>query len=364
MIANTAASRERVLRTIHHQAPDRVPVNYFANPGVEGRLKKHFGLADDDYEGLPRLLEVDFRGANVPYIGPPLHKPSPKPGVETNPEFGFRTRWVANQSGGYWDYCDYPLADADDETIANWPVPSPDDYDVERGIAQAKRFHDEGFAVTYGNPGIADIMNQTGMLIGFEEMLVRLIDEDEALLSLIDRRLRMQLAVAERLLEGARGCIDIFWMGEDLGTQNGALISLDMYREVLKPRHAWFTDLAKSHGLPTMVHSCGSSSWAYEDLIDIGVKMIDTLQPEAAKMQPAYLKKTFGDRLAFHGCISTAGPLAKGTVEDVRRIVGETLETMMPGGGYCLAPTHLIQDDTPVENVLAMYETAREVGVY
>ena len=81
-------------------------------------------------------------------------------------------------------------------------------------------------------------------------------------------------------------------------------------------------------------------------------------------MEPRYLKTTFGGRLAFHGAISTAGPLATGTVSDVVGTVRETLEIMMPGGGYCLAPTHQIQDNTPTENVLAMYETARTVGTY
>ena len=113
-----------------------------------------------------------------------------------------------------------------------------------------------------------------------------------------------------------------------------------------------------------MVHTCGSSSWAYDDFIEMGVSVVDTLQPEAKNMQPAYLKQRFGGKLAFHGCISTAGPVAYGTVDDVVANVRETLEIMMPGGGYALAPTHQLQDNSPTENVLAMYEAAREYGVY
>jgi uroporphyrinogen decarboxylase len=81
-------------------------------------------------------------------------------------------------------------------------------------------------------------------------------------------------------------------------------------------------------------------------------------------MSPAYLKSRWGDRLTFHGCISTAGPVAYGTVEDVRRNMRETLEVMMPGGGYCMAPTHCLQENSPTENVVAMYEAAREYAVY
>jgi uroporphyrinogen decarboxylase len=96
----------------------------------------------------------------------------------------------------------------------------------------------------------------------------------------------------------------------------------------------------------------------------MGITVIDTLQPEAKDMAPAFLKQRFGKRLSFHGCISTAGPVATGTVEDVIRNVRETLEIMMSGGGYALAPTHMLQDNSPTENVLAMYETARTYGRY
>lgn len=85
---------------------------------------------------------------------------------------------------------------------------------------------------------------------------------------------------------------------------------------------------------------------------------------EARDMSPAYLKKHFGGRLAFHGCISTAGPVAFGTVQDVIKNVKGTLEVMMPGGGYCLAPTHALQDNSPMENVVAMYEAAHQYGKY
>jgi uroporphyrinogen-III decarboxylase len=96
----------------------------------------------------------------------------------------------------------------------------------------------------------------------------------------------------------------------------------------------------------------------------MGITAVDTLQPEAANMSPRYLKERFGGRLAFHGCISTAGPVANGSVADVVEDVRQTLEIMMPGGGYCLAPTHQLQDNSPTENVVAMYRAAREYGKY
>ena len=112
------------------------------------------------------------------------------------------------------------------------------------------------------------------------------------------------------------------------------------------------------------MHTCGSSSWVYEDFLEIGVRGVDTLQPEAANMSPTYLTERFGGRLCFRGCISTAGPLAYGSVAEVERTCKDTLEIMMPHRGYHFAPTHQIQDNTPVENIIAMYNTAHLYGRY
>ncbi|MBI2942216.1 MAG: hypothetical protein HYY04_17445, partial [Chloroflexi bacterium] len=154
------------------------------------------------------------------------------------------------------------------------------------------------------------------------------------------------------------------WLGEDLGTQRGPLISIATFRQHIRPRYERFCALAQAYGVPVMIHTCGSSSWAYEDFIEMGITVVDTLQPEARNMEPEYLKRTFGGRLAFHGCISTAGPVSFGTVQEVVDSCRRTLGVMMPGGGYCFAPTHQLQDNSPTENVLAMYETALRDGVY
>ena len=128
--------------------------------------------------------------------------------------------------------------------------------------------------------------------------------------------------------------------------------------------HKQFCDLAAAHSLPVIVHTCGSSSWAYEDFIEIGVRAVDTLQPEAANMSPRYLVDHFAGRLGFRGCISTAGPLAYGTAAEVERDCRDVLDIMMPARGYHFAPTHQIQDNTPVENIIAMYNTAHQHGCY
>ncbi len=354
------SSRERVLITFARQAADRVPINYLSNPGIHARLLAHFGLKADDYEGLWKALGVDFRGVWVPYVGPKLHPDIPDRHVD--PTWGIRTRWVEHGSGGYWDYCDFPLQYATEEQVAAWPMPSPDDYNY--GVMPEYCRHFGGYAVHVGGAGLGDIINGNGFLRGTEQTLVDLITDDPAGLLLAKRRSEINLEITRRTIEAAQGRIDFLWMGEDLGTQNSPIISLELYRRHLRPLHQQLVDLAKAYNLPVMIHCCGSSSWAFDDFIEMGINVVDTLQPEAKNMAPAYLKKTFGGRLAFHGSISTAGPVTFGSVADVVQDCRQTLEIMMPGGGYCFAPTHCLQDNSPTENVLAMYETAKTHGHY
>jgi uroporphyrinogen decarboxylase len=352
-------AKERVKMAFGHREPDRVPIDYMANPGIDKRLKAHFGLDSDDGEGLRERLNVDFRAVKVPYIGPELHEPLPDRNIDM---WGIRTRWVEHKSGGYWDYCDFPLQNADVEMVKRWPMPDPDDFDYESAAAETRRCSD--FAVVAGDPGFADMINMTGMIRTMEQALVDLMTDEPAGLYLIDRRIEIQLEVLRRFFETADGGVDLLWIGEDLGTQNGPMISPDLYARHFRPRHRRFVDLATSFGIPVMFHSCGSSSWVFEELIDAGVTVIDTLQPEARDMSAESLKTRFGDRLSFHGCISTAGPVAYGRPDEVVANVRETLEIMKDGGGYALAPTHWLQDNSPVENVVAMYEAAVEFGLY
>ena len=351
-------SKERVLLTFSHQEADRVPINYGANPGIDGRLKAHYGLAADDGEGLRRALGVDFRGAGAPYAGPKLHEDIGEVKVDN---WGIHRRYIEHDSGGYWDYCDFPLKDATEEQVADWPMPSPDDYDYS-GVAEACKRHQQHAINASG--GFGDIINGNGMLRGMEQTLVDLITDNPAGLLLADRRMEIQLAITRRIMEAAKGNVDFIHLGEDLGTQTGPMISMDIFRQHIRPRYQKFCDLARDHDVFVMMHSCGSSSWAYEDFIEMGIHVVDTLQPEAKDMAPEYLKRRFGGRLAFHGCISTAGPVAYGSVQDVIDNCRQTLAIMMPGGGYCFAPTHSLQDNSPTENVVAMYETAHKYGRY
>lgn len=356
----TMTAKKRVQKTFAMEKTDRVTIGYDTNAAVHMRFAKALGIEDGDMEKTFQALGVDYRMLIPAYTGKPLFEQ--KPDRMVDPMYGFYMRYVANDFGGYLDFCDFPLKDADDEVIANYPVPNPDDFDYDAVCAYAGAMADYGLYI--GNAGWADIMNSTGRVMGMEQTYMNIYTQDEATLTYIDRVTDMEIAVSERLLERLKGKIDFMWIGEDLGTQHAPIISLDTYRAVLRPRHQRYVDLAKAYNIPVICHTCGSSSWVYEDFIEMGIRAVDTLQPEAANMSPKYLKEHFGGRLGFRGCISTAGPLAYGTAADTTKVCRETLDIMMPGYGYHFAPTHAIQDNTPVENIFAMYQAAHDFGVY
>jgi len=364
-------SKERVRCVLHREKPDRVPINYSANPGIQARLIEYYGLRKNDIAGLRARLGVDFRAVGTAYTGHALH--SERPDRLVNPMYGFIKRKVEHESGYYWDYCDFPLEFATIDEVAAWPMPDPDDFNYDSLDGQIKA-HD-GYAIYLGNPGIGCVINNAGFFRGMEQVFVDLITDDDAGLLLIDRFINNQFAKLERELDAIEKTakklgkrlnevLDFVWMGEDLGTQHSPLISMYTLKKHILPRQKPFFDLCGMYDVPVMLHTCGSSSWAYDEYIKLGLSGVETLQPEAADMSPSFLKKKFGGRLFFHGCISTAGALAYGSVDDTVKICTETLEIMKPGYEYCFAPTHDLQDNTPVENVIAAYDTARRIGVY
>jgi len=357
----TMTSKRRFLKTINYEKPDRVPINYHSNPGVDLRIKEWFGLGQNDDEGLRQALGVDFRGVGARYTGAPMHV-SERADRQVNAQYGWVLRYIEHDSGGYWDYCDFPLAEADEAFIADWRFPDPDDFDYA-ALPDMVR-HNAEFATHLGGAGLGCIINTAGFLRGMEQTLIDLITDDPAGLLLIRKMMDFQYAVLERELNAVGKTVDFVWMGEDLGTQRTPLISMEILKKHILPVHARFIGLAASYGLPVLMHTCGSSSWAYEEYIKVGLKGVDTLQPEAADMAPQYLKDRFHGRLFLHGAISTAGPVAFGTPAETAQNCRDVLDIMMPGYGYCFSPTHSLQDNSPAANVAAMYETAHSRGRY
>jgi hypothetical protein len=209
-------SRERVLTAFARQEPDRVPINYAANPDIDLRLKKHFGLAESDAEGLLRALGVDFRSVGPRFVGPKRHADIPSRNVLVD-EWGIHRRRVEHETGGYWDYCDFPLREATLEEIEAWPLPSADDYDYSDIASRCAEYG--RYAVIAGGAGTGCVINTAGFWRTMEQVLIDLITDDPAGQRLIDRFLEVQYKILARTLEAAKSGFQIMWMGEDLGTQ-------------------------------------------------------------------------------------------------------------------------------------------------
>ncbi len=358
----TMSSKERVRRTFHFEKADRVPIDYETNPTINRKFMAALGFREDERDAFRDALGVDYRAIDAPYVGPKLFPDVP--GLNCDPLYGFYSRWVENQFGGYFDFCNFPLKDADEEKIAAFPTPNPDHFDYSAVADRVKKTR--GYAIYVGNAGQPDIINSLGRVMGMEDTLVNLQLGDEATLDLMRRKTDFEREKLARLLDAikkAGGEPDFMWLGEDLGTQIAPMISHELFDRVFRPVFQSFVDLAKSHDIPVMIHTCGSSSWVYEKFIEMGIRAVDTLQPEAVDMSPKYLLERFGGRLNFHGCISTA-MLASYTADEITALCRETLALLKPTRGYHFAPTHAIQDNTPVENLVAMYQAAHVYGVY
>jgi len=184
----------------------------------------------------------------------------------------------------------------------------------------------------------------------------------ELIAALAEAILGFQVPLIENMMQAGGGRIDFFRIGDDYGTQRGLLLSPAMYRQHFQSSLRTMSEVARRHGAFYYHHACGAVRQLIPDLIETGVDVLDPIQVKAAGMDPAELKAEFGDRLCFSGGVDEQELLPHGTPEDVRRGVHALCDAMAPGGGFFIGPTHNFQDDIPTENIVALYEAAREWG--
>jgi uroporphyrinogen decarboxylase len=202
-------------------------------------------------------------------------------------------------------------------------------------------------------------------LRGMENFLADLILNREFAAALMDRVLSFHIRLYERYLEAVGEFIDVVQTADDLGTQEGPFISPKMYREMIKPREKQFMQSIKNKTEAKIWYHCdGAMSVFIDDLIDVGVDLLNPIQASAKGMDPLAIKKAYGSRLSFHGAIDQQRVLSKGTVDDVVAEVKLRISQLGPGGGYILAACHSIPPEVSGENVIAMFRAARAYGNY
>jgi len=188
-------------------------------------------------------------------------------------------------------------------------------------------------------------------LRGMENLLVDMYENGEFVTALLGKITDYNLSIIN---EALKYDFDGFYFGDDYGQQRGMIMSPESWRLFFKPCLAKMFEPIKSKGLPVMLHSCGNIEQILPDLIEIGLDVYQTVQPEVYDLKK--LKLAYGKDLCFYGGISTQGTLAFSTPSEVRSVVKETVDTLNDDGGYICAPTHQVQADVPVENVLAFIE--------
>jgi uroporphyrinogen-III decarboxylase len=344
-------SRQRVLAAFAHDEPDRVPAWCGASTDFWENAKRELDLDD---EGLRRRFGDDFRRVFSRYAGPEIVLPA---GATSVTPFGvFRTGLQYGQP------LDHPLSTATLDDVHAHPWPDPRWQDVSFIREEAVRF--EGQCAILGgdwSPFWHDLID----LLGMETMYLKMYDEPELIDALLAHIVDYYAAVSERIFEAAGDAIDVFFIGNDFGSQRGPLLSVDMFRRFVLPHLARLVDLGHAYDLKVMLHCCGAFAELIPSLIEIGVDGLHALQPCCDSMNPERLKKEFGDRILLNGAIDSHHVLMECTPEEVRARTRETLQIMMPGGGYVAGASHdWILPETPLENVLAMFDTIREFGVY
>ena len=350
--------RDRVLMSLNHEQPDRCPMQISFTPEFATRLRADMGLSDrnshnphgggNTYE-LERALGEDLLLTSVGWAN--CYYQSNEPYTD---EWGVGWKPVEYTTpfgrGFYTEISSHPLAD--DDAIASYQPPDPNRPELYKDAAYLIQNYKKDYFIV--GVTVTTIFETAWALRGLEKLLMDFVVDPDLAQAILDIPYRYHLTAAKKLVEMG---VDAIWVGDDVGAQNGMIISPALWRRIFKPMWAKFFSELKSinPNLKIAYHSDGYIEPIIPDMIEIGLDILNPVQP--ACMDPAVLKKKWGDKLCFWGTIDEQRTLPFGTPDDVRREVLTRLETVGKGGGLIIGPTHHVQLDTPLENFWAMVET-------
>ena len=380
-------SRERVLTTIHHEQPDRVPLVIGVSNATGIKMKPYRGIknlaeieAPDNFlydwpelgtaeidEETMRRLHSDVRG--VLDLEPETVR---KRNRERAPHSNCIDSWGGGQvevKPGDWYPGVHPLSEArtveDLDAYQGWPDMS-DPTRISHVRRTAKRLAKENEFAIMATPWLLFPFERAHAMQGLETFLLNMATNPDFARALLERIAVYCKQLMEIFLEELGDNVDIIKIGDDLGTEQSLLISPRMYRDILKPIHAEFISFIKARtNAKVFFHTDGDVAPLIEDFIEIGVDILNPIQTSAGSMSdlPA-LKKRFGNNIVFCGGIDTRRILPFGSAAEVRAEVRRVIQILGPRGGCMIAAVHTIMDDVPPENVLAMVDAVEEFGYY
>jgi uroporphyrinogen decarboxylase len=366
------------MKALNHEESDRVPIDlngtyasgiltqayeplkaYLDIGGVTEEMAGRSATAVVEEEVL-RRFQVDTRKVVVRI--PDLRMQRNPDGTQTD-QWG--VTWGKPEDGN-WYVTHSPLEG--EPTVADierYPFPDPDEKAILDGLYDevSRLHHDTDFAVCLNLP--SRLVHQIQFLRGYAESLMDLLVNRPFIEALMDRITEINVRIARNVLALVGDMVDVICIGDDLGTQSGPVMSLETYRDLIKPRQQRLLDTIKTHTQAHVwYHSCGSVSAFLPDLIEIGVDALNPVQVSAKDMDPQTLKREFGKDLTFWGGIDTQQVLPFGTPEEVAAEVRRRFAELGPGGGWVCAAVHNIQPGVPPENICALFDTALECGRY
>jgi len=371
-------SRERVRTALAHKEADRVPMDLW---GCASRLhnKVYLGVLQElglegtgtvirpgtltEYEDyrISDALNVDFRHIN---IGKPKNFKS-----WTDSDGNVFDEWgIGHYKKDKFNAISvHPLSDPDPAKLDSYPWPDPDDPGRIEGIGELARdyFENTSYAITSTTATSGAMFEFGQYLCGAEQFFINLYEEELFTEKLIDKLTEIIIRININFLRPIAPYIEWAEFANDLGTQNGPFISLEMFRKYFKkPMAALFGAVKKEFpGMKIMLHSCGAMSSFIPDLIECGMDILNSLQPLAQDMDSARLKREFGNDIVLHSGIDIQKAM-QGTAEDVENEAIRAINAMAAGGGYIFAPANHLQGDCPPANVVTLYRCGEKYGQY
>ncbi len=283
--------------------------------------------------------------------------------VDTDPKEAIDERYVRDGYGGIWRQEMRPWhlekPPLSNPTFDGYEFPKPESFfrpEWKKAAEKTFREHPDSFKVGVLGWGLFE---RSWNLRGFENILMDAIAEPDFFEEVLDRLMNLYLSFVEYTADLP---IDGILFGDDWGDQRGVIIGPERWRRFLKPRWAKIYEAVHAHGKIVMSHSCGSVADIIPDLIEIKLDVLESVQPEAAGMNPYELKKRWGDRIGFWGALGSQSIIPFGTTDEIWREVAKLKREMGRGGGYILAPAKPLQPETPTPNAVAVFESFTEEG--
>lgn len=345
-----------------------MPRDFWATSETYGKLCRRLNVPDA--AAVLDHFDIDIRYIEGPrYLGPKLlvHADGSANDIWGVPRMK-QTVGAGDKAQSYHSVTRFPLAEITDpaqlDDYAFWP--SPDWFDYAPVYDEARAVREKGRVVAF----MGDRLNRFAQLKpamylrGIDQALVDMLVEPDLFQAITSRLTSFYNEYLTRILEAARGMIDILVTGDDFGQQGGLLCSVELWEQRLRAGFEGYIRIAHGAGVPVMHHTCGSIYRLLPKFVECGLDILQALQPGVAEMDFRKIKSEFGRRLSFQGAVGIQRALPFGTPEEVRAEVRDRIEALAPGGGYIVSTAHNIQGDTSVDNVLAMISAYDEFGAY